>query len=53
MKNIYILPTDKLSKLYYHSDLEELVLTNKTILGKFVTNKNIYITNDEKIENRD
>jgi hypothetical protein len=48
MKNIYLLPTDKPSRLYYHSDLKQLVLTNKTMLREFVINQNIYITSDSK-----
>jgi hypothetical protein len=48
MKNIHILPTDKPSRLYYHSDLKQLVLTNKTMLREFVINQNIYITSNSK-----
>ena len=48
MKNIYLLPTDKPSRLYYHSDLKQLVLTNKTMLREFVINQNIYITSNSK-----
>ena len=48
MKNIHVLPTDKPSRLYYHSDLKQLVLTNKTMLREFVINQNIYITSNSK-----
>jgi len=48
MKNIYLLPTDKPSRLYYHSDLKQLALTNKTMLREFVINQNIYITSNSK-----
>lgn len=48
MKNIFLIPTDKPSRLYYHSDLKHLVLTNKTMLREFVINQNIYITSDSK-----
>jgi len=53
MKNIHVLPTDKLSKLYYHSELKQLVLTNKIILRDVVANQNIYITSDEEIKEGD
>ena len=48
MKNIFLIPTEKPSRLYYHSDLKHLVLTNKTMLREFVINQNIYITSDSK-----
>ena len=48
MKNIFLIPTDKPSRLYYHSDLKQLVLTNKTMLREFVINQNIYITSNSK-----
>ena len=48
MKNIHVVPTDKPSRLYYHSDLKQLVLTNKTMLREFVINQNIYITSNSK-----
>ena len=48
MKNIFLIPTDKPSRLYYHSDLKHLVLTNKTMLREFVINQNIYITSNSK-----
>ena len=48
MKNIFLIPTDKPSRLYYHSNLKHLVLTNKTMLREFVINQNIYITSDSK-----
>ena len=48
MKNIFLIPTDKPSRLYYHSDLKHLVLTNKTMLREFVINQNIYITSNCK-----
>jgi hypothetical protein len=53
MKNIHVLPTDKPSRLYYHSELKHLVLTNKIILRDVVANQNIYITNDEEINEND
>lgn len=53
MKNINVLPTDKPSRLYYHPELKELVLTNKTILREVVTNQNIYITNSEEVREGD
>ena len=54
MKNLHILPTDKPSRLYYNNNDEELqfceVFRKSTPLKE---NKNIYITSDEKIKNRD
>ena len=49
-KNIHVLSTDKPSRLYYHSELKQLVLTNKIILRDVVANQNIYITSDEEIK---
>jgi hypothetical protein len=53
MKNIYVLPTDKPSRLYNcFSNLEigEFVSTRD---GLLVTNQNIYITSDEEIKEGD
>lgn len=53
MKNIYVLPTDKPSRLYNcFSNLEigEFVSTRD---GLLVTNQNIYITSDEDINEND
>jgi hypothetical protein len=50
MKNIHVLPTEKPSRLYYHLELKQLVLTNKSILRDVVSNQNIYITSDEEIK---
>ena len=52
MKNIHILPTDKPSRLYLHSDNElqlrtNIVRTSEDYLG---SNQHIYITNDEEIK---
>jgi hypothetical protein len=51
--NIHVLATDNPSRLYYHSELKQLVLTNKIILRDVVANQNIYITSDEKIKEGD
>jgi len=50
MKNIFILPTDKPSMLYYHSD-NILRFISDNIL--FTTSQHIYITNDEEIKRGD
>jgi hypothetical protein len=50
MKNIHVLPTEKPSRLYYHLELKQLVLTNKSILRDVVSNQNIYITSNEEIK---
>jgi hypothetical protein len=52
MKNIHILPTDKPSRLYLHSNNElqlrtNIIRTSEDYLG---TNQNIYITSDEEIK---
>jgi hypothetical protein len=53
MKNIFILPTDKPSRLYYWEDklrIGDLTTAPKN-LG--ITNQNIYITSDEEIKDGD
>jgi hypothetical protein len=55
MKNIHILPTDKPSKLYLHSNNElqlrtNIIRTSEDYLG---TNQHIYITSDEEIKEGD
>jgi hypothetical protein len=53
MKNIFVLPTDKLSRLYYWEDklrIGDLTTAPKN-LG--ITNQNIYITSDEEIKDGD
>jgi hypothetical protein len=52
MKNIYVLPTDKPSRLYLHSNNElqlrtNIIRTSEDYLG---TNQNIFITSDEEIK---
>jgi len=52
MKNVHILPTDKPSRLYLHSNNElqlrtNIIRTSEDYLG---TNQNIYITSDEEIK---
>jgi hypothetical protein len=52
MKNIHIIPTDKPSRLYLHSNNElqlrtNIIRTSEDYLG---TNQNIYITSDEEIK---
>ena len=47
MKNIFILPTDQPSRLYYHSD-NILRFISDNIL--FTTSQHIYITSDEEIK---
>ena len=53
-RNLWVIPTDKPSRLYYNNNDEELqfceVFRKSTPLKE---NKNIYITSDEKIKNRD
>jgi hypothetical protein len=55
MKNIHVLPTDKPSRLYLHSNNElqlrtNIIRTSEDYLG---TNQNIYITNSEEIKEGD
>jgi hypothetical protein len=52
MKNIHILPTDKPSRLYLHSENElqlrtNIIRTSEDYLG---SNQHIYITSDEEIK---
>lgn len=49
MKNIYILPTDKASRLFIDVDDNKLKITIP-IGGEHMMNQNIYITNDEEIK---
>lgn len=48
MKNIFILPTDKASKLFIDIDDNKLKLTTP-IAGEYMMNRHIYITNKEEI----
>jgi hypothetical protein len=52
MKNIHILPTDKLSRLFIaENDIEMFILSDKYELGnKLCKNQHIYITSDEEIK---
>ena len=55
MKNIHIIPTDKPSRLYLHSDNElqlrtNIIRTSEDYLG---SNQHIYITSDEEIKQGD
>jgi len=52
MKNLYLLPTDKPSRLYYHKPLGKSVLTNKDVVRNIegLFNQHIYITSDEEIK---
>ena len=55
MKNIQVLPTDKPSRLYLHSDNElqlrtNIIRTSEDYLG---SNQHIYITSDEEIKQGD
>lgn len=55
MKNIHVLPTDKQSRLYLHSDNElqlrtNIIRTSEDYLG---SNQHIYITSDEEIKTGD
>ena len=52
MKNIYILPTDKPSRLI-QAENDELMLLNELYENTHNINKHIYITSDKKIKNRD
>jgi hypothetical protein len=54
MKNVFVLPTDKPSRVYYNNNDEELQVCEvyrKTTLLK--ENRNIYITSDEEIKKGD
>jgi hypothetical protein len=55
MKNIYVLPTDKSSRLYLHSENElqlrtNIIRTSEDYLG---SNQHIYITSNEDINEND
>jgi hypothetical protein len=55
MRNIHLLPTDKPSRLYLHSNNElqlrtNIIRTSEDYLG---SNQNIYITNNEEIKEGD
>lgn len=53
MKNLHLLPTDKISKLVYNTN-DDLTLTSIKMAQEFCNKKaHIYITSDEKIKNRD
>jgi hypothetical protein len=54
-KNCWVIPTDKPSRLYLHSNNQlqlrtNIIRTSEDYLG---TNQNIYITDDSKIKDRD
>ena len=49
-RNLWVIPTKKPSRFYYHLELKQFVLTNKIMLREFVINQNIYITSDEEIK---
>lgn len=50
MKNLYILSTEKESRLFYHKTLKKTILTNKIIVRNIdnVFNQHVYITSDEE-----
>ncbi len=50
MRNVFLLPTDQPSRLYYHSD-NILRFISDNIL--FTTSQHIYITSSEKIKESD
>jgi hypothetical protein len=53
MKNLFLLPTDKPSRLYYNKNAKEYALSYSVLSqGGWVISQNIYITNDEKIKER-
>ena len=52
-KNLWVIPTKNPSRLYYHLELKQFVLTNKIMLREFVINQNTYITNGEEIKGGD
>lgn len=52
MKNIFILPTDKPSKLFIDIDDNKLKITSP-IGGEYMMNQNLYITSEENIEKGD
>jgi hypothetical protein len=55
MKNVYLIPTDKPSRLYKHNELGfELLAPVEHEIGAYNgSNQNIHITNDEEIEEGD
>ena len=56
MKNIYVLPTDKPSRLSFDFDEEKYLLTDDLVLfdnQNLLENRNIYITSDEEIKEGD
>ena len=55
-KNLYLLPTDKPSRLFYDFDFKKYYLTKTEVLSynqELFKNHNIYITSDEEIKDGD
>ena len=52
MKNLFLIPTEKPSRLFIaENDIEMFILSDKYELGnKLCQNQNIFITSDEKIK---
>ena len=56
MKNIYIIPTDKASKLFFNKIENKFIIDNHfedTIKESWFQDYNIYITSDEEIKEGD
>lgn len=52
-KNIYLLPTDKPSRLFYDISIDKLVLATTSEMSKWFDNKHIYVTSDLEIKEGD
>lgn len=53
MKNIFLLPTYKPSRLFYDISIDKLILATTEGVSKWFENKHVYITNDEEIKEGD
>lgn len=53
MQNLFLLATDKPSRLFIDVDNNKLTITNNPIGGEYMMNQNIYIISDEEIKEGD
>lgn len=50
MQNLFLLATDKPSRLFIDVDNNKLTITNNPIGGEYMMNQNIYIISNEEIK---
>ncbi len=53
MQNLFLLATDKPSRLFIDVDNNKLTITNNPIGGEYMMNQNIYIISNEEIKEGD